>query len=130
MDDRQAVARGVLGLGQLGLDPLAITNKHGSQLRLIAHGLDGARDDRSGSIIASHRVQGYPHDITPTGLISSRIRIRVETTTGCHSREHLPASHSERDQRSRHGPDPPGTKLGLGLHPDHGYRSQAPAWLD
>jgi len=60
-----------VGLGQLGLDPLAIADEYGSQLGLFTHGLEGARDDRSGSKIASHRVQGYPHDITPTGLISS-----------------------------------------------------------
>ena len=65
VDDRQAVARGVGGLGQLGLDPLAVADQHDGQLGLVAHRLDGSRDDRAGSEIAPHRVQGYPHHITP-----------------------------------------------------------------
>ena len=61
MHDRQAIAIGVGELGQLGLDPLAVADQDGSQLGLVAHRLDGSRDDRTGSKIASHRVQGYPH---------------------------------------------------------------------
>ena len=30
--------------------------------------LDGAGDDRTGGEIAPHRVQGYPHGVTPTRL--------------------------------------------------------------
>ena len=91
MDDRQAVTRGIGCLGQLGLDPFPITDQHRDQLGLVTHGLDGARDDRSGSKIASHRVQGYPHDITPTRLNFIPNANSCETTTGCRNREVSPS---------------------------------------
>jgi hypothetical protein len=61
MDDRQAIARSVGKPGKLGLDALAVAHQGYFKLGLVTHRLDGARDDRTGSKIASHRVQGYPH---------------------------------------------------------------------
>ena len=64
MDDRQAIAGSVGKPGQLGLDPRAVPDQHDLELGLVTHRLDGTRDDRTGSKIASHRVQGYPHRIS------------------------------------------------------------------
>jgi hypothetical protein len=71
MDDRQAIARSVGKPGQLGLDALAVTHQGDFKLGLVAHRLDGARDDRTGSKIASHRIQGYPHCIFSPGCFDS-----------------------------------------------------------
>ncbi len=62
MHDRQAVARRVAGLGELGLDLAAVADQHDGQVGLVAHRLDGAGDDRPGGMIAPHRVQGNPHE--------------------------------------------------------------------
>ena len=71
MDDRQAVARGVGCLGQLGLDPLAVADQHHGQVGLVGDRLAGSGDDRTGSEIAPHRVQGYAHRTTPSVLAAS-----------------------------------------------------------
>ena len=64
VDDRQAIARGGGCLGQLGLDPLAVADQDDRQVGMVADRLAGSRDDRTGSEIAPHRVQGYAHRIT------------------------------------------------------------------
>ena len=64
VDDRQPVARGIGRLGQLGLDPVAVADQDDRQLGMVANRLAGSRDDRTGSEIAPHRVQGYAHGIS------------------------------------------------------------------
>ena len=49
------------GLGQLGLDAVAVADEDDRQVRLVADGLDGPGDDRAGGVVAPHRVQGDPH---------------------------------------------------------------------
>ena len=58
-------SRGASGdLGQLGLDPLAVADQHDRQVGMVADRLACSRDDRTGSEIAPHRVQGYAHRIS------------------------------------------------------------------
>ena len=125
MDDRQAVTRGVVGLRQLSLDPLAITNEHGNQLGLFPHGLDSSRDDRTGSKIASHRVQGYPHVITPTGLIYPEyefaLKRRRDAAAGSISQLRIPRGI----RAAALDPIRPLPSLGLGCGLDHRSQSQA-----
>ncbi len=64
VDDRQTISRGVGRLGQLGLDSLAVADQDDRQLGMVADRLACSRDDRTGSEIAPHRVQGYAHRIS------------------------------------------------------------------
>ena len=64
MDDRQAIARGVGHLGQLGLDPLAVTDQHDGQLGLVGDRLacPGRRSDRERNRLPSRpRLRASHH---------------------------------------------------------------------
>ena len=61
MNDRQTIAGGVGRLGQLGLDPIAVADQDDRQLGMIGNSFACSRDNRTGSEIAPHRVQGYAH---------------------------------------------------------------------
>ena len=61
MNDRQAIARRIGHLGELGLDARSIADEHNGQGRVLMDGFDRPRDDRSRGVVAPHGVQGYPH---------------------------------------------------------------------
>ena len=130
MDDRQAVTRGVLGLGKLGLDPLAIPYEYGSQLGLVTHGLDAPATIGPGAKsppIASRaiRIASLPlaryHPENESG--SKR---RRDAAAGSISQLRIPRGIKE----AATDPIRPLPSLGLGSGLDHAYRPRSPAWLD